>query len=78
MAGRESEVKDAVESPAVVTRDADFPRRECCYRRTPSGRLWTKVVVNYVPVPPHGARAGRVVTAYRTARIDPTEEPLWP
>ena len=78
MAGRLGEVRAAIAGPDFVNRDAAYPRRENHYRRTPSGRAWIKVVVNYRPVPPQGTWAGEVITAYRTEQVDPKEAPLWP
>ena len=76
MAGREVRVLAAVERPDLVTRDADYPRRECHYRRV-SPRRYLRVVVNYRPVPPD-EWAGEVVTAHYRQDVKRGEHPLWP
>ena len=76
MAGREGDVLLAVERPDLVTRDADYPRRECHYRRV-SPRRYLRVVVNYRPVPPD-EWAGEVVTAHYRQDVKRGEHPLWP
>jgi hypothetical protein len=78
LAGRLDEVRAAVEAPDFVNADAQSPRRVNHYRRTPSGRAWIKVVINYRPMPPQGTWAGEVVTAYRTGKVHAKEAPLWP
>ena len=78
MAGRQADVRAAVEAPGLVVRDPQYSRRKRCYRRTPSGRRWLKVVINYAPVPPQGTWAGEIVTAHFVREPDPKEEQLWP
>lgn len=78
MATRVDEARATVEQPDLVTRSAGYPHRECFYRNVPLGRLKTKVVVNFRPVPPQGTWQGRVVTVHRTRRVGPEEEQIWP
>jgi hypothetical protein len=78
MAGRLDQVRTAVEQPDFVTRDSEYPRREICYRRTPSGQGLMKVVVNYRPAPPQGTWIGEVITAYRIDERNIQEVQLWP
>ena len=78
MAGRLDEVRATVDNPEVVTRDVTYAHRENHYRRTPSGRRRTKVVVHYRPVPPQGTWAGEVITALHVKKVDPEEKQLWP
>jgi hypothetical protein len=54
MANRLETIRPAIEQPSYVTQDADYLHRENSYRRTPSGRRFIKVVVEYRPVPPQG------------------------
>jgi hypothetical protein len=78
MADRLDEIRIAVEQPDLVTRAIDYERRENHYRRRPSGKAWTKVVVQYRPVPPQGTWRGEVITAFRVGNPDPEEEILTP
>lgn len=78
MADRLSEIRSVVERPDYVTQDADYPHRENHYRRTPSGRRFIKVVVEYRPVPPQGTWAGAVVTAHISRKPKRKEALLWP
>lgn len=78
MAGLATEVRDIVEAPDLVTADAAYPNRECCYRRPAPRRIFLKVVVRYLQVPPQGTWAGEVRTAYPTKRISRREPTLWP
>lgn len=75
---RLDEVRTAIEHPDFVARDVRFYRREIYYRRTPSGRGWMRVVVNYGPVPPQGTWVGEVITAYRVDERNVQEVQLWP
>ena len=76
MTGREADVWAAVGRPDRVSADANDPRRECLYRYLGPGRLKLKVVVGCEPVPPSGAWAGTVITAYLTSRVPMSEVPL--
>jgi len=78
LAGREDDVRAAVERPDLVRRDAVYVRRENHYRRFRPEDPWLKVVVNYRPRPEPTGWAGEVVTAYETTQLPPKEEPLWP
>ena len=80
MAGREAEVRAAVEAPEFVDRDATHPRREIFYRQTETDRWRTRVVVTFLPAPPQGTWAGEVITAHRIGvqRRNPKEQRLWP
>jgi hypothetical protein len=72
MAGREADVRAAVEAPDVMNRDADHADRETHYRLGSDG-LYVKVCVAY-----DGRGAGIVITAYPTHRIKRREQPRWP
>jgi hypothetical protein len=78
MADRLDAVRPAIEQPDYVTLDADYPHRENHYRRTPSGRRYIKVVVEYRPVPPQGTWIGKVITAHICRKIKREEALLWP
>jgi hypothetical protein len=71
-----SDIREVISSPAVVTRDLKYPRRECHYGFTSSPPGMIKVVVQYRPVPPQGRWVGEVVTAYPLGEPDPREEVL--
>jgi len=71
-------IRSAVESPDLVTADADFPRRECHYRWKSTAPLRLKVVVRSFPLPPSGTWVDEVVTAYSDRNAKPQEAPLWP
>jgi hypothetical protein len=78
MADRLDAIRPAIEQPSYITRDADYPHRENYYRRTPSGRRFIKVVVEYRPVPPQGTWTSEVITAYLSRKIKRKEAQLWP
>jgi hypothetical protein len=78
MADRLDEVRSAIEQPDLITRDREYARRQVHYRRTPSGRGFIRVVVNYRPVPPQGTWAGEVIIAHRVNERDMEEVQLWP
>lgn len=78
MAARLFEIRETVESPRQVTRDATRQHREIAYRRPSPNRSDLRVVIHYRPVPPQGTWVGRIITAHPAERIDPKEEPLWP
>ena len=78
MADRLDEVRISIEQPDYVTRDPRYHHREIHYRRTPSGKGWIRVVVEYRPVPPQGTWAGEIITAYRVERRKGKEVPLEP
>ncbi len=76
MAGREADVRAAVERLDQVTTDNSDPRRECFYRNQGPGQPMLKVVVGYEPAPPPGNWAGKVITAYPTSRVPMNEVSL--
>lgn len=70
-------IRVAVESPDVVTADAEIAHRLCYYRERQDGG-YLKVVVHYRPVPPRGAWTGVVITAYPCQRVKRAEQQRWP
>lgn len=78
MAELMEEVRQAIEHPDVVARNARYPRRENHYRRIPVTGKWIKVVVKYRPVEPQGTWAGEIVTAYPVPRPKSKEAKPWP
>ena len=78
LADRFDDVRTAIEAPDRVTQDRTYPRRNIFYRRTPSGRRWLRVVVNYGPVPPQATWAGHVITAHFLEDVPSQEVELWP
>ena len=68
------EIRLAVEAPEAVTQDTAHRHRANHYRRPARGRAYVKVV-GYRPVPPQGAWAGAIVTAYPVERVNPKEPP---
>lgn len=78
LAGRVADIRAAVESPEIVTRDRIRAHREVHYRRTRSGHHWLRVVVNYGPVPPQGTWAGTVITAHVIREPERKEVRIWP
>lgn len=75
MANHLDAIRQAIESPEVVTRDRQYAHREIAYRREDG--LYLKVAVHYRPVPPQGTWVGVVRTAHLREEIDPKEELLW-
>jgi len=69
------EVVRTVEKPEVVTFDMQEDTNEHYYRTIPSESdpkfRYSEVVVSYRTM------AGRVVTAYRSPKIEPGEAPKW-
>ena len=78
MVDRLDEVRIAVEQPNFVTRDSGYTRREIYYRRASSGQGWTRVVVNYRPVPPQSTWAGEIITTFRVKRRHLWDVQQWP
>ena len=64
--GRDRDVADAIERPAMVLQDRDHTDRKHHMVGTPTGH-WLKVVVVYEPGP--HASQGRVLTAFHHRRM---------
>lgn len=72
MVGSQAAIKETVEAPERVMRDALHPDRECHYRRISDRRL-LKVVIGY------GAEGhGTVITAYPAPHVKRGEQQRWP
>lgn len=66
-----------VEEPDIICEDADFPERDCYYRRGAIARyprFWLKVVVEPPNINPED---GFVITAFIVDNIEGTERVRW-
>ncbi len=70
-------IREAIETAAEITFDADYAHRECFYSNRSLGAS-LKVVVQYRPVPPQGAWAGTVITAHPARAVKRRETRRWP
>ena len=66
--GREQDVAEAIERPAMVLQDRDHAGRKHHMARTPTGH-WLKVVVDYEQDPRSGRERGSVLTAFLHRRL---------
>jgi hypothetical protein len=75
MAGREEEVKAAIERPTIgIFSDADFPERQIYYFLQKEKKRYLKVVVQFK----NADEPGEVITAFTTDSPKKGEKMVWP